>query len=107
MLLDLNQSTYRNLSLFPNGKTAEVAGNISLYLHVTNAEGTAFKVNHKIGLMDRKTQNIQFFYVDPKRYSQEFKSGFSLQNIMSNAALFDASKNFVVDGKITIACEVS
>jgi len=95
--------------LYPNGDTADDAGNIGLFLHVANAEGTTFKVHYQFGLMNRKDQKIQYLRNGLKRNGHEFNdgSGYGFPKVQSHAQLFDASKNYVVDGKLTIACKVS
>jgi len=109
MLLDLNQSAYRNLNLCANGDTADEAGNISLFLRVTNAEDTTFNVHYQFGLMNRKDQTIEYLSHVFKQNGLEFGEclGYGYLKMLSHAEFFDASKNYVVDGKLTIACKVS
>jgi len=91
----------------PNGCSAEDAGNMSLFLYVTITEDTKFNVRYQFGFMNRNDQKIKYFRNPNKYNSSELKSGFGSQEFLSHDELFDASKNYVVDGKITIACKVS
>jgi len=96
--------------LYPNGcKAADAEGHMSLFLHVANAEDTTFKVRYQFGLMYGKEQKIEYSREFVKRNGHEFtdKSGCGFPKVQSHAQLFDASKNYVVDGKLTIACKVS
>jgi len=94
--------------LCPNGENAEDAGYMSLYLYSTNAEKTTFKVNFLFGLKNHKDQKIQYLRDVIKCNAQEFadESGYGFPKFLSHAKLFDASKNYVVDGELTIACKV-
>jgi len=92
--------------MYPNGNKAVVEGNTGLYLRGTNAEETTFSVRYQFGLKNNNDQKIQYFYSGLKRNGRELKFGFGYPKFLSHAALFDASKNYVVDGKLTIACKV-
>jgi len=92
--------------VYPNGEAADDAGNISPFLYVTNAEGTTFKVGFKFGLVNNNDETIQYLREVLTRNGRELKSGFGFAQLLSHAELFDASKHYVVDGKLTIACKV-
>jgi len=95
------------MSLCPNGDRADAEGYLSLFLYVNNAEGTTFKVQYQLGLMNSNDQKIQYFHDVGKRDGLEFKSGLGYGTFVSHAELFDPSENYVADGKLTIACKVS
>jgi len=91
--------------MYPNG--ADEKEYIGIYLRVANAEKTTFKVHYQFGLMNRNHHKIEYLYDVDKRNGHELDSGLGYPKFLSHAKLFDASKNFVVDGKLTIACKVS
>jgi len=95
--------------MYPNGCTADAEGYMSLFLCITNAEDTTFKVHYQFGWMNRKDQKIQYLRDIVKRNGHEFTetNGSGYPKFLNHIQLFDASKNYVVDGKLTIACKVS
>jgi len=80
---------------------------MSLFLHVTNAENTTFSVRYQFGFMNLNDQKIKYLRDVDKRNGSELKSGFGFAQLVSHAELFDTSKHYVVDLKLTIACKVS
>jgi len=80
---------------------------MSLFLRVTNAEGTTFKVRYQFGLMNSKDQKIQYFHDVEILDAQEFESGLGYRKFLTHAELCGVYKKYVVDWKITIACKVS
>jgi len=94
--------------LYPNGDTADADGNIGLFFCVANTEDTTFKVRYQFGLMNNNDQKIQYLRNVVKRNGHEFADnlGCGFSKFLSHAELFDASKNYVVDGQLTIACKV-
>jgi len=101
-----NFRSLRKLSLCPNGFVVDETGYMSVLLYVNNAEGTTFNVNFQFGLTHSKDQKIQYFVAQSNHNVQDLKNGQGFVKMLSHAALFGAT-NYVVDGKITIACKVN
>jgi len=80
---------------------------MGLFLHVTNAEDTTFKVRYQFGFMNLNDQKIKYNPAALKYNGDELSLGRGYPKFLSHAELFDASKHYVVDGKLTIACKVS
>jgi len=91
----------------PNGSKADAEGHIGVYLRVTNAEGTTFKVRYQFGLMYGKDQKIQYLREVSIRDSCKLNIRCGHSKFLRLGALFGAYNNYVVDGKLTIACKVS
>jgi len=94
--------------VYPNGGHAEREGNICPFLFLSNAADTTFNVRFQFGLLNGKDQKIEYLHQMVGYPREHFgKMGSGSRTFLNHAQLFDASKNYIVDGKITIACKVN
>jgi len=103
-----NKSSFRQLWVNIYRHNAEREGNIRPVLFLSNAADTTFNVDFQFGLMNGKDQKIVYFDRMIGYPREHFgKMGNGPQTFLSHAQLFDDSKNYIVDGKLTVACKVN
>lgn len=106
--------------MYPNGEDKASNANISLYLSVQSEEYVDFAVKFKVGILGR-TPDENYFTQMIEKTAEDFGSQSSCknesenkddnlfvwgENVISHEELFKQEKNFIVDGELTIVCEV-
>lgn len=90
-----------------NGCNQETASHLSFFLCLKETNSFDLSAMYRIGVLDKKGNSL-LIYKRTLITGVEFRSGLErgLRNFIHHDTLFNPSNNLIVDGKLTLICEV-
>jgi len=110
MQLLVTSRNFRNLEVFPNGRTVADKAKIGFYLNYGGSDSTKFTAKFNLGIQAIELKNNI-------TTSESFKTGAKFAalgvgyrsgcpNLMTHDKLFDEDGGFLVNRKLTLFCDV-